>query len=141
MATTVFNRGLDVLNPWTSGTFRALLLQGAIYVPNKDDDYVATAVAAAAEVVGAGYTRQVLAGKTRTIDDTLDRITYDCSDFGFGNIAAGENVDSLVLYLFVTNDADSILIAHYTLGTIATTGNAFPVVVGSAGMIYTDQGA
>lgn len=141
MATTVYNRGLDELRDFTSDTFMALLLNDAGYVPNKDHDFVADLTPGTNEIAGAGYSRQTLATKTRTIDDTNDRITYDCDDLDFGTIAAGENVEAMVVYRFVTNDADSILIAYYPLGTIATTGLAFPVVVSASGLLYVDQGA
>lgn len=141
MATTVYNRGLDELRAFTTDTFEALLLNDAGYVPDKDHDYVADLTPGTNEISGAGYTRQTLGGKTRTIDDALNRITYDCSDLGFGSIAAGENVEAVVVYRLVTNDADSILIAYYPLGLIATTGLPFPVIISSAGLIYTDQGA
>lgn len=141
MPTTVYNAGLDELRNFASVTFEALLLNDAGYVPDPDDVFVADLTPAANEIAGAGYSRQALAGKSRTVDNALDRITYDCGDFDFGNIAAGENVTGMVVYRFVTNDADSILIAHYPLGTIATTGLAFPVLVSAAGLLYTDQGA
>lgn len=141
MPTTLYNRGLDELRNFTSDTFEALLINDAGYVPNPDHDYVADLTPGTNEIAGAGYSRQTLGTKTRTIDDGADRIVYDCADFDFGTIAAGENVTAMVVYRFVTNDADSILIAYYPLGTIATTGLSFPVIVNASGLLYTDQGA
>lgn len=141
MATTVYNQGLDELRDFTTDTFQALLLNDAGYVVDKDHDYVADLTPGTNEIAGAGYSRQTLSTKTRTVDDANDRITYDCDDFDFGGIVVGETVTAMVVYRFVTNDADSILIAHYSLGTIATTGLPFPVLVNASGLLYTDQGA
>ncbi len=141
MPTTLYNRGLDELRNFTSDTFEALLINDAGYVPNPDHDYVADLTPGTNEIAGAGYSRQALGTKTRTIDDTNNRITYDCADLDFGSIVAGENVTGMVVYRLVTNDADSILIAHYPLGTVATTGLPFPVVISASGLLYVDQGA
>lgn len=142
MATVVYNAGLDLLGggDWTTGTFRFLLLNDAGYVPNPDDDFVSTLVPGTNEISVAGYSRQTAAGKTRTVSDSLDRITYDCTDPNFGTLTAGENVAAMVLFKFVTVDADSPLIVYYPIGPVATAGVPFPVSLPTNGVAYTQQG-
>lgn len=141
MADLIYNGGLDRLRDFTTGTFKFLLLKGSGYTPDKDHDFVAGLTPASNEVAGAGYSRQTAASKTRTVDDTNNRITYDCADLAFGSIASGETVTGMILYQEVTNDSDSVLIAYYDLTDTATTGAAFSVAIGAAGVAYADQGA
>jgi hypothetical protein len=139
MADIAFNRGLDELATWTSSTYRFLLLKGAGYTPDKNHDFVADLTPGTNEVAGAGYARVTAAGKTRTIDDTNDRITYDCDDPAFGSITTGETVTGMVLYRFVTNDADSILVGYYDLADTATNGAAFTPTLAATGAAWVDQ--
>lgn len=141
MADGVYNRGLDEMATFTSNSFKVLLLKGSGYTFNKDHDFVADLTPASNEIAGSGYSRQTLASKTRTIDDTNDRITYDAADPAFGSIVTGETVSAMVLYRFVTNDSDSILVAYYDLPDTPTDGNPFTVILGSSGLLYNDQGA
>ncbi len=137
MTTTVYNAGLDAISTWTTDDFGFLLVDSS-YVPDVDDVYVSEVLAA--ELAGVGYGRQPVTGPTRTVDNTLDRIVYNCDDLDFGDIVTGEVADAMILYKFVTNDADSLLVAHYSLGGIATTGTAFFVAIGTAGAIFLRQG-
>lgn len=140
MATVIYNRGLDELADWGTNTFKFMLVKSG-YTPNKDHDYVADVTPGSNEITAAGYSRQTAGTKTRTIDDTNDRITYDCADVDFGTPAAGETVVGMILYREVTNDADSILICYYDLGSIPLTGSSFIVLTGTNGVMYLDQGA
>lgn len=144
MTDVAYNAGLDVLGngSWTGDTYKWMLLKGTGYTPNKDHHFVADLTPASNECGQAGYTRQTVAGKTRTVDNTNDRITYDATtDPAFGSIAAGDNITGLVLFKFVTNDADSILIGYYALTSTPTDGNPFVVFLNAAGVAYDDQGA
>lgn len=138
MADGAYNRGLDELATWTTGTFKFLLLKGSGYTFNKDHDFVADLTPGSNEVTVAGYSRQTAGTKTRTIDDTNDRITYDCADPSFGTLTAGETVSAMVLYREVTNDADSILVGYYDLVDTPTAGAPFPVTIGTNGVAYVD---
>ena len=61
------------------------------------------------ECDGAGYSRQALANKTVTRDDTNDLAVFDADDESFGSIGAStRNVQGVLIYLHVTNDADSV---------------------------------
>lgn len=137
MTVTMYTRGLDELGDFASGDYRALLLKGSGYTVNRDHDYVSNLTPASNEVAGSGYAREVLASKTRTIDDTNDRITYDAADPDFGTIATGESVTGMVVFKQVTNDSDSILIAYFPLTSTDTAAIApFVVTLGTSGLFY-----
>lgn len=139
MADGLYNRGLDEPGggQWASGTWKFMLTKAG-YTFNKDHDFVSDL---SNEVTGSGYARVTAGSKTRTIDDTNDRITYDCADPAFGSIVTGETVTAMELFRFVTNDADSILFGYYDLPDTATNGSAFTPVLGANGVAYVDQGA
>lgn len=139
MADVLYTRGIPEWSELTTGTYRFLLLKGSGYTPNKDHDFVSDLVPASNEVTVSGYSRQTLASPTETFDDTNDRTVYDCADPSFGTLVAGETVSAMVLYRFVTNDADSILMAYYDLTDTPTAGTAFPVAINSSGLVYFDQ--
>jgi hypothetical protein len=138
-----FNRGLDEPGGgvWASGTWKFLLLKGSGYTVNRDHDFVADLTPGSNETALSGYSRQTAGSKTRTIDDTNDRITYDCADPAFGSIAAGDTISAMVLFRFVTNDSDSILAGYYDITDTVTNGSPFTVTLGAAGTSYIDQGA
>lgn len=139
MATTVYNIGLDELRDFTTDTIRAMLLDNT-YTPDKDHDFVADVVAA--ELAGAGYARETLTTKARTVSDANDRIEYTADDPDFGAVAVGETAQYMVVYKFVTNDADSILLSCFDLGGVPTNGASFVVQWDvTDGFTYTDQGA
>lgn len=133
MATTIYTRGRDELRDFGSDTFRALLVT-ASYTPNVDHDFVADV--SANELAGSGYSRPTLASKSRTIDDTNNRIVYDAADPSFGTIVAGETARYMIVYRFVTDDSDSILVACYDIGSQATNGAPFVVTLSSDGLLY-----
>ena len=79
MADFVYNEGaeslLDGTIDWAADTIKARLIASSA-TPNKDDDDLATGYTA----IG---TDQTLGSKTRTKNDTLDRIVYDAADAVF----------------------------------------------------------
>ena len=139
MADIAYNAGLDVMSGFVAGTFRFLLLKNGVGA-DPDLVYVDDLTPGTNEITVSGYSRQTAGTKSRTVDNTLNRITYDCDDPAFGTLVAGETVTGMVLYEFVTNDADSILVAYYDLTDAATAGTAFTVVLASTGCYYVDQG-
>lgn len=142
MADGIYNRGLDEMAAWTTSTYKALLLKSVGYSFDKDHDFVADLTPGSNEITASGYSRYTIVSPTRTINDTTDRIIYSTSvSPAFGTIVAGQTVGAMVLYRFVTNDADSILIGYYDLTDFATDGTPFGLIVGVNGLFYVDQGA
>lgn len=138
MAVTRYNAGLDRQGggKWLTVTFRFILLKNGLYTPNVDHVFVADLTPGSNELTMSGYTRQDAAGKTRTVDSGLNRIIYDCNDPNFGTPIAGESVTDIVLYEFVSDDSDSIVVAHYPIATRATDGTPFVVAMPSTGATY-----
>jgi hypothetical protein len=91
MSDMFFNRGLDDMYDWETGSF-VWILATLDYVPDRDHDF---------------------------IDDiTNDRITYSCDnpDFGDLDMATPQEARWLILARDVTNDADSPLILALDFG-------------------------
>lgn len=133
-----YNQGLDLLSTWVSGDFRWLLLTGGSF--NEDDNFVAD-VLGGFEVSVLGYNRVAVDTPTRTVNDTLDRIEYGSDNVDFGTLAAGEDVTAAVLFLHVTNDADSIPVGWQSLTATATDAYDPWVLYLAGGIVaYTQQG-
>ena len=133
MSGSAYNAGLDQLTGFTTNTY-GLLLVDDTYTFDRDHEFVDEVTAA--ELALSGYSRQVLGTKTRTVNNSLDRIVYDCADPNFGAIVVGGDVEAMILFRQITNDADSILIGYYPLGGVATTGLDFEVALNPAGLAF-----
>lgn len=62
------------------------------------------------ECDATGYARQALASEAVSTDDTNDRGEFDANDVSFTSLSGDATRDSqgLLIYLHVTNDADSV---------------------------------
>lgn len=138
MADLMYDYGLDEGATWATNTFRFLLLKGSGYAPSKAHHFVSSLTPGSNEVTVSAYARQTAASKARTVDAVNHRIVYSCANPDFGVLAAGETVSAMVLFRFVTNDADSILIAYYDLTDFPTDGTDFLVQLGTTGAFYLD---
>ena len=140
MATpTVYDYGLDELNAWESGSYKMLLINNASFVTAKSNQYV-TALSGS-EVTATSYTRATLTSTVRTVDTTNHLIRYDANDPDFGSPVTGQSTYGMVLYKFVSADADSTLIAYFPFDTpVPTASSGFTVTLNSNGLIYTTQG-
>lgn len=99
---------------WTAGTVRAVVLNRLTWTPNASDTFVATATSAGATALG---TRQTLASPTATLSGVDHCVYWDANPIVYPGIALSAAFDTLLLYRFVTVDADSYLIAVYDLGS------------------------
>lgn len=126
----VYNRGKFIIADsslnWVADSVRALLVD-ASYVYNPDQNFVADV--AADEVVDASYARQVLASKAVSEDDAGDEATLEAAPVDYGALT-GVTPEGIVLFKFVTNDADSPLISFSDAGFGATANGAGYVVNG-----------
>ncbi len=115
MAETVFNRAkiewLNADTDWVAADIRALLVSGAITI-DPDDVFIADFMAAGAQVelTDGSYARQTLGTKTVTQNDASNRGEADCANIDFGALD-NETPTGLLIFRFVTNDADSICIS------------------------------
>jgi hypothetical protein len=134
MAGFVFNEGaeslLDGTINWGSDTIRARPV-----ATSESLDKDATAM------TGIGVTGydQTLGSKTRTKNTTNDRIVYGAANPTFPSVAAGAEVNRMVVFKFVTNDAGSTPIAVVDITAITPNGGDIAVAVSADGLFYTQQ--
>jgi hypothetical protein len=140
--TIIYNSGLDLLRNFETDDFECLLLNSG-YTEDPTDEFVSDLTPGTNEIttLGLDYFRAELTNKTRTVDNFLNRISYDCDDPFFGDPAIGQFVDHMVLFRNSGSDATSPLVACISVPSAPTTGTGFVIVLNSAGLIYTDQGA
>jgi hypothetical protein len=129
----VYNRGKFIIGDsslaWLADSVRGLLVDAG-YAYNADHNFVSDV--AGDEVADASYARQVLANKAVTEDDTNDEATLEADPIDFGAL---NNVtpEGLILFKFVTNDADSPLISYHDAG--------FGAAANGAGYVVNGEGA
>lgn len=130
-----YNKGLyeiangDV-NLGTS-TIKALLLKSTGSF-DRDHNFVSDIVAH--EITASGYSRQTLASKTVTENDTNDAAYWDCADISFGTIASGQTIGYMVLFRDAGSDATSPLLCCWALVPQDTDGTPIKFVVSSSGL-------
>lgn len=131
-----FPTGVDQLcESWTVDTFRFMMLTSSWAPDPTIETYVSDIVAN--EYAATGYSRVTAGTKTRsvTLPTSINGpgyVTFDCADPAFGVLSGGTVAAWLVLYQFVTGDADSPLVAGWpidytadavTAATIPLSGN------------------
>lgn len=124
-----------------AGDVRCLLLKATDAAGQSRTHATVAAVLAAGANVEAdatNYVRKVLATKAVTKDDTNHRAEYSFDDIVFA--ALGGTLDNTIvavlLYLHVTNDADSIPISFHDIADTATDGTDFTLQVGADGAVH-----
>jgi hypothetical protein len=129
----VYNRGKLIITDsslsWTADTIRALLVDSG-YVYSDDHNFVSDV--AGDEVADASYARQTLANKAVNEDDTNNIATMEADPIDFGALT-GVTPEGIILFKFVTNDADSPLISFSDAG--------FGAVANGAGYVVNGEGA
>jgi hypothetical protein len=134
----VFNRGALQLQDgsidWAANTIKARLSRTSESSINKD----ATVMTGIGD---AGIGDQTLGSKTGPSEDaTNDRIEYSSAAVTFASVT-GTEVDKVVIFKFVTNDADSIPIAVVNLNPAITPngGNVQVTPDAASGWFYSQQ--
>lgn len=124
----VYNRGKFIIADsslsWTADTIQALLVDSG-YSYDPDDNFVSDV--SADEIVAGSYARQTLANKAVSEDDANDEATMDADPVDYGALT-GVTPAGIVLFKFVTNDADSPLIGFSDDGFGAVANGAGYVV-------------
>jgi hypothetical protein len=133
MADFVYNEGaeslLDGSVDWAADTIKARLIARSAS-PNKDDDDLATGYTA----IG---TDQTLGSKTRTKDDTNDRVVYDAADPTFPSVAGGSTVGWCIIYK--DNGANHVPLFALDIADTATNGGNITIQFHANGIAYTQQ--
>ena len=136
MASLVTNKGKYEMGTgdtvWTTSTIKAALLNSTA-APTVDTNFLSELTAN--EIAGAGYTRQTLGTKTRTENDTNDRLELSCATIAFGSIAAGETIGWVVFYRDTGVDSTSPVLACDDVTNTPTNGQAVSYTVNAAGCI------
>lgn len=124
MSATLFPTGMDkAFTDWTGDTYEWGLFLATLTPDPTTQVFLASITAD--ELTDASYARVPFSTPVKTIGLTgTGSIFYTCDGPNFGVIAGGEVAAWLVLYRFVTNDADSELVAAlpcaYTADGLAT---------------------
>lgn len=76
------------------------------------------------EYDGANYVRKALTGETVNTDNPNDRGEFDAGDVTWTALGAGtRSAAGIVVFKFVTNDADSVAICYIDTGGFPISGN------------------
>ncbi len=135
MASFVMNAGADGLTSggtinWATDTIKARLVASSATI-TKDDTTMTPHTA-----IGTDYT---LLSKTKTKNDTLDRVVFDAADPVFTAVAAGSTVGTVTIFKFVTNDAGSTPIASLDITDTATNGGDITISFSTDGIFYLQE--
>ena len=132
----IFNRGaqglLDGTITWGSATIKARLSRTSENAISKD----ATVMTG----LGLSATDLTLGSKTGpTEDQSTDRVKYGSGNPTFATVAAGAEVDKIIVFKFVTDDSASTPIALVNITPITPNGGDIVVTVDGAGLFYLQQ--
>lgn len=135
MAGFVFNRGalglLDGSIDWSADTIKARLVLTSETL-SKDSTSMTG--------IGDTLTDVTLTNKTGPAEDTVnDRTGYDADDPTFSAVASTDPMDQIVIFKFVTNDADSIPITAIDIVEKTPSGADVVVTLASGAAFYTQQ--
>jgi hypothetical protein len=109
MASKYFTRALGLINSTVlTGDIRAALVMTNTTADTEVDTEFMAGFGTLDEMDGSGYARVALTGEAFAVDLANDRWEFTSSAFTFTAVGAGtRQVQGLLLYLHVTNDADS----------------------------------
>lgn len=136
MAGYLFNRGALQLLDGTIDFDGADVIKARLSLtsetPNKDADVMTG--------LGLSATDLTLGSKAGpTLDDTNDRVTFTCGNPTFTAVTAGAEVNKMVVFKFITNDAASIPIAVVEITPITPNGGDIIVTISGSGLFYTQE--
>lgn len=116
---------------WGSDTIKARLVMSSV------TPLPTSAVMTGLTAIG---TDQTLGTKTGpTTDGTNHRTGYDAADSVWTSVSLGSTVGWVVVYKFVTNDADSIPIAVIDVTDTPTNGANITITYDATGVFYLQQ--
>lgn len=132
MASFAYTYGLGKLNTTVlTGDIRALLVMSNTTADTDEDAQFIADVTTLDEYDGAAYARVALTGEAFAIDAVNDRWEFDANAFTFSSLGVGtRQCVGLVLYLHVTNDADSEMLFYFD-------GTGFPFDGNGADVTFT----
>ena len=118
--TKLLNGDLD----FATQDFRVLLVMSNTTADTDQDAEFISSIGTLDEYDGANYARQAIGGEAVNEDAANNRAEFDGNDIQFATLGAGtRQAVGMVLYLHVTNDADSPVIAYIDSGGFPFSGN------------------
>jgi len=103
---------------------QALLVMAQSTADTDEDAEFVASIGTLDEFDGSGYVRKALASQAVNLDTVNDRAEFDAADVTWTALGAGiRQIKGLVLFRFVTNDADSPVIAYIDGSIFPTNGN------------------
>jgi hypothetical protein len=88
-------------------------------------------------ITGGDVTLGSKTGPTKV--DATNRVSYDAGDPTLVAQPPGAEIDSLLVFKFVTNDADSIPIAVVDITPVTPNGGNIAITFDAIGVFYTHQ--
>ena len=109
MASFVYTRALGLLNATVlTGDVRAILVMSNTTADTDEDAEFIASIGTLDEYDGATYARKALTSESFAVDTTNDRFKFASDVITFPTLGVGtRQCVGLLLYLHVTNDADS----------------------------------
>ncbi len=133
MASFAYTYALGLLNSTVlTGDIRALLVMSNTTADTDEDaEFITGGITTLDEYDGAAYARVALTGEAFAVDTANDRFEFDANAFTFSTLGVGtRQCVGLVLYLHVTNDADSKPLFYFD-------GTGFPFDGNGADVTFT----
>lgn len=113
-----------------SGDFRIILCMTNTTADTDQDLQFVGSIGTLDEYDGATYARITLGGEVVNEDAANNRAEFDANDISWPTLGAGtRQAAGMILYRFVTNDADSPLVAWIDTGGFPFAGNGGAVSV------------
>ena len=118
--TKVLNADLD----FATQDFRIILCMTNTTADTDQDAEFVASIGTLDEYDGAAYSRKTLAGEAVNEDLANNRAEFDANDIQWAALGAGtRQAAGMILYRFVTNDADSPVVAWIDTGGFPFSGN------------------
>lgn len=118
----------DALLNLGTADIRTLLVKDT-YVFSAGHQFVADVIAGSKEISVAGYSRKTLANKATSLNSTSHRAEAAADNPDFGDLATGQTIGACILFVNVTNDADSWLLGFIDTGGFPKATNGRNVTV------------
>jgi hypothetical protein len=115
---------------WHTSDIRVLLVMSNTTADTDQDAATISGIGTLDEYNGASYARKTFAGIATNEDDPNNRAEMDADDITWSTLGVGtRQAVGMVVYKFVTNDADSIPILFIDSGGFPFDGNGSNVAV------------
>lgn len=122
---------------WDTDDIRCLLVMTNTTADTETDKEFISQFTTLDEFNGAGYARQTMAGEAVNQDTPNARAELDATDEAFAALSNGtRQIQGVVFFKFVTNDADSIPIAYTAFTAFNPGGSVLTLEFNAEGIIW-----